>query len=667
MPDRFQLQYDYLTTHPDCVALGCQSLHVNEKGERIGEGHYPTSPLAIRWEALFRSPILHPGSMYRRLDVLALGGYRKEFDVAEDYDLWTRLLTRGTLGNLPQQLLRYRVHARSVCAVHKDKQVRQGARIAGAYLSTLNSGVEARCMEELYLFLATGLPSESCSMDEIIRAFHEVRDYFHDQADGKDTELEAGLRHQQDSLRWRCTVLAEQNWRRPWQALAWLRRAGRVDPGRSGLTGLVRRRLARVYLASAFALPFRPTERFPHADRHEIECPTSILRKRDTGGSSRFAWRRWRRSSAEPRSPPSAVPWVCFAPVTTCSCCWVRGRRWGTLRKGRPALRICARCASPTAGTSGIIFVTGHVCGRSFELNQPDILHANDLPTHQAVAGAAHRLPIARLCHHRQIFNGRAIAWFDKFGAHHHVFVSRSLMDDLCTASPPLRERSRSVLYDGLELPLLPTSADRAAARDKLGLNPDRCLVLFAGQIIVRKGVADLLEAWARLPANLRENAELLIVGEDLEHQGAYRAEMEQLAARLAVPARFCGFQKNVGEWLTAAEISVVPSHVEPLGNATLEAMSFGLPVIGGQVGGIPEMIEHGQTGLLVPAKNPEKLAEAIATLLADRDFRNRLGQAGRVRCEREFSLTAHTNALVQEYERTIAIRKNPQARCQPC
>jgi glycosyltransferase involved in cell wall biosynthesis len=298
---------------------------------------------------------------------------------------------------------------------------------------------------------------------------------------------------------------------------------------------------------------------------------------------------------------------------------------------------------------------------------QPDILHANDLPTHQAVSGAARSLPIARLCHHRQVFDAQAIAWFDKFGAHHHVFVSRALMHELCSASPALGQCSRAVLYDGLELPTLPTTADRASARQKLGLNPERCLVLFAGQIIVRKGVADLLEAWARLPGPLRAQADLLIVGEDLENNGAYRTEMEQLARRLVVPARFCGFQKNVGEWLTAANISVVPSHVEPLGNATLEAMSYALPVIGGQVGGIPEMIEQGQTGLLVPAQNPEKLAKAIATLLADEAYRLRLGQAGRARCERVFSLAAHTDALVAEYRRTLVASANPQVSCQPC
>jgi hypothetical protein len=246
LPDRFQLQYDYLAAHPDCVALGCQSIHINEHGECIGAGRFPTSLLAIRWESLFRSPILHPGSMYRRDDVLALGGYRQVFDVAEDYDLWTRLLGRGTLANLPQQLLRYRVHAKSVCSIHKDKQVRQGARIAGAYLSNMNIGVEARCLEGLYLFLATGQPPDCCSMDEAIGTFHLLRTYFQHQAGGPDPELEAGIRRQQDSLRWRCTALAEQNWRRPWLALTWLRRAGHVDPDRPGLSGLVRRKLARL-------------------------------------------------------------------------------------------------------------------------------------------------------------------------------------------------------------------------------------------------------------------------------------------------------------------------------------------------------------------------------------------------------------------------------------
>ncbi len=109
--------------------------------------------------------------------------------------------------------------------------------------------------------------------------------------------------------------------------------------------------------------------------------------------------------------------------------------------------------------------------------------------------------------------------------------------------------------------------------------------MLFAGQVVEVKGVADLLRAWSQLPQSTRDRAVLVIVGEDVQAQGAYRREMEALAVSLQVPARFVGFRKDVPVWLTAADLAVVPSHIEPLGNATLEAMSYGLPIIGSHTG----------------------------------------------------------------------------------
>ena len=107
--------------------------------------------------------------------------------------------------------------------------------------------------------------------------------------------------------------------------------------------------------------------------------------------------------------------------------------------------------------------------------------------------------------------------------------------------------------------------------------------------------------------------------------------------------------------WLQAADIAVVPSHVEPLGNATLEAMSHSLPVIGSNVGGIPEMIEHNQTGLLVEARQVGDLARAIATLIDDAPLRSSLGLAGRARCEQLFSLNVHIDNLLTLYGSLIA------------
>ena len=252
-----------------------------------------------------------------------------------------------------------------------------------------------------------------------------------------------------------------------------------------------------------------------------------------------------------------------------------------------------------------------------FEL-RPDVIHANDLPTSQMVAQAAGRLGVPRVCHHRWIFEGPAIDWLNKFGAERHLFVSHALMNQLCAASPRLATIPREVVHDGLPLPACPGEAERFAARSRLGLPADRLVALYAGQIIPRKGVADLLNAWHALHAAWGERAELVLVGDDLENDGHYRREMEALAAQLGCGARFVGFQRNVPQWLTAADVCLVPSHAEPLGNATLEAMAHGRPVIGTQVGGIPEMVVDGETGLLVPPHDPPRLAAAIDRLLGD-------------------------------------------------
>jgi glycosyltransferase involved in cell wall biosynthesis len=291
---------------------------------------------------------------------------------------------------------------------------------------------------------------------------------------------------------------------------------------------------------------------------------------------------------------------------------------------------------------------------RLFRAERPDVVHSNDLPTHQIVSDALRGTGIPEVCHHRWIFPGTAIDWLNKFGCPRHLFVSRALMEELCAVSPRLRAASRSVVYDGLPLPPEPTEDGRRESRGRLGLPTDKVAVTIAGQIIERKGVADLLHAWARLDAALRDRAVLLLVGDDVAGGGAYRREMEALAGRLGCPCRFVGFQKNVADWLLASDVAVVPSHAEPLGNATLEAMSYALPVLGCRVGGIPEMVAHEETGLLVPPRSPDDLAAGLARLIADAPLRQRLGRRGRERCAEVFSLEAHVRAALDQYGRVL-------------
>jgi glycosyltransferase involved in cell wall biosynthesis len=256
-PDRFQLQYDYLSQHQECILVGCQCHHVDAEGKEVEVGAYPLTDTAIRWEALFRSPVLHPGSMFRREVVREAGAYRPEFIVAQDYDLWTRLLSHGVVANLPQFLLRYRVHAKSVGTLQKHRQIATGSRIAGAYAASLRDGMDARTISGLYLFLATGRPPDSCSVKEIIHAFHDARQAFLDRSAGGTPELLTAIQNQQNFLRWRMTAYAEQSWHHPWRALSWFRYAARVDPTRVGILSMLQRRWARLWARRSSSLSVR--------------------------------------------------------------------------------------------------------------------------------------------------------------------------------------------------------------------------------------------------------------------------------------------------------------------------------------------------------------------------------------------------------------------------
>jgi glycosyltransferase involved in cell wall biosynthesis len=114
----------------------------------------------------------------------------------------------------------------------------------------------------------------------------------------------------------------------------------------------------------------------------------------------------------------------------------------------------------------------------------------------------------------------------------------------------------------------------------------------------------------------------------------------------------FLGFRKDAPRLVQAFDIIAVPSHVEPLGNATLEAMAAGRPVVGTRVGGIPEMVVDGETGCLVPPSNPPALAGAIRSLVDDVQLRARMSAAARQRAHQTFGMSVHGGHLQARYDR---------------
>lgn len=181
--------------------------------------------------------------------------------------------------------------------------------------------------------------------------------------------------------------------------------------------------------------------------------------------------------------------------------------------------------------------------------------------------------------------------------------------------------------------------------------------VVYLGRLEHRKGTIELLQS---VPRVLRAvpDAHFVLIGTDRSHCPGGRthaAYLEQefspsVRQRVTLAGRLP--QPQVDHWLQTADLFVAPSRYESFGLIFAEAMRWGTPVIGTTAGGIPEIVEDGKSGILIPPENPVDLADAIIRLLSDRDRCRTLGEAGRRRVEQEFSvdrLARREEALYQE------------------
>jgi glycosyltransferase involved in cell wall biosynthesis len=209
-----------------------------------------------------------------------------------------------------------------------------------------------------------------------------------------------------------------------------------------------------------------------------------------------------------------------------------------------------------------------------------------------------------------------------------------------------------TTIQNGVDLDRF-SRASRSEARAALGVPDDTLVVGTVGRLDPVKDQSGLIRAFAgALP--FHPGALLMIAGD-----GPCRAELAGVVRSLGLEqrVRLLGERKDVPNVLAGLDVFVLPSIAEGMSNTVLEAMASGLPVIATQVGGNPEMVEDGVSGLLVPARDPGALTAALRSYLSDPHLRSLHGKASRERVFRDFSL-ARMNGAYDHLYRHLLLRR---------
>ena len=172
--------------------------------------------------------------------------------------------------------------------------------------------------------------------------------------------------------------------------------------------------------------------------------------------------------------------------------------------------------------------------------------------------------------------------------------------------------------------------------RGEFHIGEEDSLIGFVGRLDEQKGLMTLLEAMALLVRRHR-NTKLVLAGD-----GNLRASVQHFvkSRNLDRHVFLAGFRKDIPEFLRGIDFLVMPSNWEGFGYAAVEAMAAGKAVVASHVSSLPEIIDDRKTGLLVPPRSPELLAEAIVTLVDNPQLRNSMGKAGAIKAENVFALS---------------------------
>lgn len=240
----------------------------------------------------------------------------------------------------------------------------------------------------------------------------------------------------------------------------------------------------------------------------------------------------------------------------------------------------------------------------------------------------------------------KKLEWFLHRKVNFILGNSQAIVDQLQQEEKVPAQKLR-LIHNGVDTQKYSPAVSREMIRQSLNIAQAEWVFIIIANLIPYKGHEDLLRAFGEIREKIKGSWRLLCVGRD---DGILPA-LKKLAENLQIheQVQWLGTRKEVPQLLTAADVGILCSHEEGFSNAILEAMSCGLPMVVTRVGGNAEAVVEGETGFIVPAKNPSALGEA---LLATMDSKSKkMGEAARVRVQQYFSIESCVAAYEKFYQ----------------
>ncbi|MCX5679740.1 MAG: glycosyltransferase [Candidatus Omnitrophica bacterium] len=210
------------------------------------------------------------------------------------------------------------------------------------------------------------------------------------------------------------------------------------------------------------------------------------------------------------------------------------------------------------------------------------------------------------------------------------------------------------VIYNGVRPEEFSIDSDISLNKISLSLNANNKIIGTVGRLCKEKNYSMLIRAFGEIKRHLKD-AKLLIVGD-----GELRGELENSARNENVENEvlFLGERRDIPELMKVFDVFVLSSDLEAASLVLLEAMASGVPVVATNVGGNPELVLDGVTGLLAPKNDHQKFGEAVVDILQDPDRAKKMGKAGRTRVIEKFSFDRMVNEYVEVYRSLISCKK---------